>query len=378
MKTRKLSILTALAGLTLVTLAPAGIATAARTPGAVIRSLAPGIYPSVQGRFTRLAATSAHDVWAVGLTSGPALLWHWNGSTWVEYPFSQNFYFLGVAAQSATDAWAVGGTYWFEPTETVTYHWNGKSWSPVPAPTPGGSAYLNAVTATSPTNAWAVGAIGGGPGTTGFDVPLIEHWNGKVWRQQSFNLPKNSGVFNGVVATSASNAWAVGATTNGGPSGALIEHWNGKRWRRVWPGTANGRGLLQAVTATGPDDVWAAGFNNNTSTAKSLILHFNGKRWSPVPSPNPTGSTDLWDISASSPGNAWAVGYTNLSCPCATAAFHWNGRTWTTVPTPDPTDGFLDALLGVVAITRHDAWAVGTTDWSSTIIEHWNGKSWRT
>jgi hypothetical protein len=32
----------------------------------------------------------------------------------------------------------------------------------------------------------------------------------------------------------------------------------------------------------------------------------------------------------------------------------------------------------VVAISPDDVWAVGTTDWSSTIIEHWNGKTWQT
>ena len=93
---------------------------------------------------------------------------------------------------------------------------------------------------------------------------------------------------------------------------------------------------------------------------------------------NPTGSTNLWAVSTSSRSNAWAVGYTNLSCPCGTAAFHWNGKRWNAVPTPNPPASFLDALLGVVAISRSDAWAVGTTDWGSTIIEHWNGHAWTT
>src|SRR5260370_26809060 len=138
-----------------------------------------------------------------------------------------------------------------------------------------------------------------------------------------------------------------------------------------------GRGSLQGVTATGPDDVWAAGYNNDGPTDQSLILHWDGKRWSEVPSPNPTGSTNLWGVSASSPTNAWAVGYTNPNgCYCGTAAFHWNGKAWTTGSTPNPSAGFLDALLGVVAISPSYAWAVGTTDRGGTLIEHWNGKSW--
>ena len=106
---RRLMGLTAVASLTLLALAPAGIAAAARTG-----SLAAVQYPSVSGRFYHVAATSADDVWVVGLTSGPALISHWNGSSWQEYPLSQDLYFFGVSAQSRTDAWAVGGTYWFE------------------------------------------------------------------------------------------------------------------------------------------------------------------------------------------------------------------------------------------------------------------------
>ncbi|HEY2639707.1 MAG TPA: hypothetical protein VGI66_07455 [Streptosporangiaceae bacterium] len=345
------------------------------------RSLSPATYPSWAGRLDRVAATSANDVWAVGLSAAGGQIAHWNGRSWSDYDFSDGY--QAVAARSPTDVWAVGGTAWFYPSQTFAEHWNGKAWTHVPTPTPGGSAYLNGVAATSPANAWTVGCICGGPGAPGIMVPLIEHWNGKTWRRQSFNLPQNSGEFNDVAAISATDAWAVGTTSNGTANGALIEHWNGTRWKRVWPGTGNGRGVLQGVTATGPDNVWAAGFNDNGPTYLSLILHFNGKRWSPVPSPNPTGSTNLWDISASSPTNAWAVGFTNPNVcgnggpQCGTAAFHWNGKTWRAVPAPNPSAG-LDALSGVVAMTPSDAWAVGAVNSSSTIIEHWNGKAWNT
>ena len=378
---RMLMGLTAVASLTLLTVAPAGIAAAASTgsvaAAARTGSLSPATYPSVAGRFYHVAATSASDVWAVGLQGGA--IWHWNGSSWVSY--SDGFGgFQGVSAQSPTDAWAVGGTSWFQPSGTNAYHWNGKTWSHVPTPTPGGSAWFNAVSATSPSNAWAVGCICGGPGALGFAVPLIEHWNGKVWQRQLFNLPQNSGQFLAVAALSASNAWAVGGTTNGVADGALIEHWNGTRWKRIWPGTGNGRGWLQGVTATGPHDIWAVGYNvpQAGSLLKSLIVHWNGTRWSPVPSPIPTSSTNLWDVSATSPTSAWAVGYTSPNgCYCSTAAFHWNGKRWSVVPTPNPPASSIDALLGVVALSPSDAWAVGSTDWSTTIIEHWNGKSWQ-
>ena len=203
-----------------------------------------------------------------------------------------------------------------------------RTWTQVATPTPGGSAWFNGVAATSATNAWAVGYIGGGPGAQGNATPIIEHWNGKVWKRQFFRLPINPGQFVAVAATGRDNAWAVGYTGVEGPNGALIEHWNGHKWRRIPANTPDGFGNLQGVTAISPSDVWA-------------------------------------------------VGYTNPACPCGTAAFRWNGKRWKVTSTVNPPDNFLDAFLGVVAISRHDVWAVGTTDWSSTIIEHWNGKSWR-
>jgi len=396
MTAKKSTVLAGLSVLTLVMLAPAGIAAASGTAAvkhqrqaapssraitftsavAGTRSLSPATYPGWPGRFYHVAATSANDVWAVGIGGTGGQIGHWNGRSWTDYLFSEGF--QGVSARFPTDAWAVGGTGWFYPVQTLADHWNGKSWSQVPTPTPGGSAWLNAVAATWPTNAWAVGCICGGPGALGNPVPLIEHWTGRKWTVQRFQEPGDGGEFLAVSATSARNAWAVGFSGGGATAQTLIEHWNGRRWYRLTSYAPYGEGVLQGVAAVGPDNVWTVGYSQLTGVYQSLILHWNGRRWHVVSSPNPTGSTNLWDVSASSRSNAWAVGYTNPNgCYCGTAAFHWNGKRWHAIPTPNPSAGFLDALLGVVAISPSDAWAVGTTDWSSTIIEHWNGKSWQ-
>jgi hypothetical protein len=67
-----------------------------------------------------------------------------------------------------------------------------------------------------------------------------------------------------------------------------------------------------------------------------------------------------------------------VSCSpeCQTVTEHWNGTRWSVVPSPNPPAGYLDAFLGVVAISGCDAWAVGTTDFASTVIAHWNGHIW--
>jgi hypothetical protein len=377
-----------------VTLAASGVASAAgaagsrSTPAGVPSATGPTKEP-VGGRFYAVAATSSRNIWAVGLQSSNSLIMHWSGSKSEPYRWRVSKktvgYFLGVAATSVSNAWAVGGTSWFSPSQTLAEHWNGKKWTRVATPTPGGSGYFNAVAATSARNAWAVGLIGPGPGIPSATKPLIEHWNGVTWSRVHFPEPAHGGQFNSVAATSASNAWVVGSAGRGSSQTTLIEHWNGVRWTRVHsPDPAGDGNSLSGVAATSARDAWADGVTNTGTVYHSLILHWNGGRWAVVASPNPSGDTNLIGIAAASRADAWAVGYTNPTrCsnggpPCETAILHWNGKTWSVTPSVNPPGSSLDVLEGVVGISGHDAWTVGTDNfWSSTLIEHWNGTTWK-
>jgi hypothetical protein len=60
---------------------------------------------------------------------------------------------------------------------------------------------------------------------------------------------------------------------------------------------------------------------------------------------------------------------------------HWNGAAWSIVPSPNSGSTDNDTLVGVVAISASDAWAVGTIITSGSnagqvLIEHWDGSSW--
>jgi hypothetical protein len=116
----------------------------------------------------------------------------------------------------ARSAWAVG----FSGTKdrAVIERWNGTVWKQVPTPSPQGSGLVRAA-ATSASNVWAVGGIGGG-------MTLIERWNGATWTRTP-SLSPGSASLSAVAAISASNAWAVG-TADGK---TLIEHWNGISWK---------------------------------------------------------------------------------------------------------------------------------------------------
>jgi hypothetical protein len=222
-------------------------------------------------------------------------------------------------------------------TQTLITHWNDTSWAQVPSPNPGGTAsgrrnVLYSVSAASSSNAWAVGSYFNG--TTG--GPLILHWNGTAWKQQT--SPDQGELFS-VAATSSSSAWAAGLYPAGPTNKTRVERWNGAAWKQQpSPSPAGFRfgSQLSGVTATSPSSAWAAGssFKDIGPTiGQTLILHWNGTAWAQVPSPNPGGSTGsslLGSVYALSSSTAWAVeGYTTSPTTSGhTLVVHWNGTAW--------------------------------------------------
>jgi len=346
----------------------------------------PSPYLSVPDRLYGVAGTSADDVWAVGLEPSSSLIMHWDGSSWATSFTEPVGFFRAVSAVTASDAWAVGGTGWFDESHTLAEHWDGSSWTQASTPTPG-SGVFNGVAATSAEDVWAVGLIGPGPGNSAHSTePLIEHWNGSAWSEQTFADPSDGGQFWAAAATSADDAWAVGWTgdsAEGGGQTTMIYHWNGSSWTRVSsPDAAGSVNVLYGVTAISADDAWAVGFTKTADgDEKTLTMHWDGSTWTIVPSPSPGGDAGLQGVSAASASDIWAVGVANpTSCShCETLAMHWDGSTWTVVPTPNPSSTYLNILLGVAVINGDgsDVWAVGTTDYASTLITHWDGSSWR-
>jgi hypothetical protein len=343
--------------------------------------------PAFGGRLYSVAAISADDVWAVGLNGCCALAVHWDGSSWSPYDFTSNGYFNGVAGTGADDVWAVGGNGWSGPAVTLAEHWNGTAWTQVATPNPPGGGHLIAVAATSPSNAWAVGLAGPGPGVPSASNPLIEHWNGKTWTIQKYQVPAAGGGFGSVAATSPSNAWAVGSTglnSEGSAQQTLIEHWNGSTWTRVPSPDEGTASLLDSVTAVSADNAWAVGYYVAANgTYRTLSMFWNGSKWTLVPSPTPGGDGQLLGVTFSWTNNIWAAGIVNPTrCghgpACQTLVEHWNSITgkWSVIPSPNPPADYLDMLWGISAVSRSDIWAAGTTDYGSTLIIHWDGRAW--
>jgi len=278
----------------------------------------------------------------------------------------------GVFARTDTDAWAVGQVFvgaGQPPSPPAIYHWNGTAWSLVSSPALSSDNSLDAVSASSATDAWAVGfqKVGRRSHQT-----LLEHWNGAAWSVDTADsVPGGLGA---VVDLSPTNAYAVGTA-----NGTMLQHWNGTSWSPVTlpdPGFGT-LGGGQDISATSASDIWLVG----TSAGQAEALHFNGTAWTVVPMAQPPAgpfgsTTELGAVTAISPTDAWAVGQATGN----TLIEHWDGTSWSIVPSP--TVGFNPTLSGVEARSANDVYAVGTGQPSinggpfQAVILRWNGTSW--
>jgi hypothetical protein len=259
----------------------------------------------------------------------------------------------------------------------------GASFAVVPSPNaPVGESGLNGVQASSATDAWAVGSSCCATNNFG-RAALTEHWNGSAWSVvPSLDTRFNDELLNAVIAISPSNAWAVGETKQSGyRSGApLILHWNGASWQPVAPPSGT-TGKLLAAARSSSTDLWAVGDDNH---GHPLVLRSAGGAWSRVPVPQVASSTHLRGVRAFSPTDVWVVGEDSTG-DTNTLILHWNGAAWTRVASPNP-DPFSNVLHAVGGSSPRDLWAVGQQTRSKTstgvppgtrtLAMHWDGSRW--
>jgi hypothetical protein len=189
-------------------------------------------HPGQFGRLNSISGVSAGDIWAVGDRESAGnqvtLIEHFNGATWSKVaspnvgPFVNTL--TRVSATSATDVWAVGfhlavfGAN--EVNQTSTLHWNGAKWRVVDSPSVNQqNNFLDGVVGASATDVWAVGFFDTG---TAFQT-LIEHWDGSAWTIVS--SPNTEAPINELLdigLTARGTLWTVGQSS-GFANAALIE-----------------------------------------------------------------------------------------------------------------------------------------------------------
>jgi hypothetical protein len=152
----------------------------------------------------------------------------------------------------------------------------------------------------------------------------------------------------GVVAMAAqspTHAWAVGGDGINEP--AFAEHWDGERWSLSFynPRFSNGLGGFEAVTAAGPSAAWAVGSRLGSSNgvdldeSVQLIMSWDGSRWRVDRTPKIPGDTWLSGVVAIAANDVWAVGdqWARPTRPHGhrTLIEHWNGSSWKVVRSPN-------------------------------------------
>jgi len=313
-------------------------------------------------------------------------------------PTGQNAALTSVATVSDSGAWAVGyhsgSAFTNVGAKALIDKWNGTGWSQVATPaTPGNTALLLGVSASSATDAWAVGRTQ--INKSSFEG-LALHWNGTAWSVSAgfpaALSPVGGASAAGVADISPSDAYAIGNSA-ATAVGSLV-HWNGTAWSPVTlplPRNANSNTTLNAISAHGPGDVWIVGtfLDSANHRNETFSEHFNGTAWNVVPMPPVKGSNinaffQFNGIKANSRSDVWAVGDRGvIDVPDSqkTLIEHFNGRAWSIVPSPSP--GSIDALSGVTTSNAsNNVWAVGAdvragTSAGRTLTLNWNGTAWR-
>lgn len=116
---------------------------------------------------------------------------------------------------------------------------------------------------------------------------------------------------------------------------------------------------------------------------RNLTLRYNGTSGAVVPSANDTPfagmANVLQSVTTVSSKDVWAVGTATRSVYGPgdssrffdyTAILHWNGSLWSMVPSPDPGTSN-NRLFGVARITAKELWAVGDSDFNSTMTQRY-------
>jgi hypothetical protein len=241
-----------------------------------------------------VADISPTDAWAIGDTNTRGVLEHWDGANWTQVatpepnPAEPNHLqsFQAISATSANDVWLVGIYYKTIQgqftAQTMTEHFDGSSWSVITMPlavvTPDFVNYrFNSIDALSPNNVWVAGESGpsASSGFTG-TATLVEHWDGSSWSIVTSPTPGTGPYLSGISSRGGSDVWAVGQITpsGGGPVQALSLHWDGTAWSSVaTPGVGATRVLAAVSSRAGAARVWAVGRTSGSSSQPLVLLH---------------------------------------------------------------------------------------------------------
>ena len=348
---------------------------------------ATGSVPSLaspSGSSTLSAATNMEAVFAAGVDSGSSMTFtHWNSIN--NNAFTQansdnstagnNNDIYGIAAAGPDYLLAVGK----ENDDDIFTLWQwdvtNSKWIQLSQPSVDQNNYrqdLNAISAVSEKEAWAVGDRGGSGGSRRWTVL---RWDGSSWCAMTpsgacdgKDIPSDGGGGSikhlegvSVIDTNGDGLGNFGFAV--GNSGKILEY-DGTDWTTASSPTST---TIRSVFVVSANEAWACGDSGK-------IYRWDGSSWSQV---RDFGGQQLYSVTAldtTGDGYAnvgWVVGRQNNNGRAYRFTQATPGATlsWTT---HNPSGGANKRLRGVTMRRIGDVWAVGNT--GRTI--HWNGTTW--
>jgi hypothetical protein len=268
-----------------------------------------------------VGGTGAADVWAVGL---PGVVLHFDGAAWSASCLPDPVPLAAVWAAAADDAWAVGGRAVFrlrggswarqDPGAAVAgtfsavwgsgasdvwlladdavFHWDGRGFSRATLDDMRSLGFpfgpFREIWGSGPADVWIAAERG------------TLHWDGRAW-WGSLAAPEDE-VLESVWASGAAEAWAVGASLDGG---GAAWRWDGAAWQSApWSGEPPIFGAVRG-----------AGGALYLATADDLLERRDGTVRSLHPPAAPTGAPLV--LAA---GDLWL--------PDARGVARWDGARW--------------------------------------------------
>jgi hypothetical protein len=232
-----------------------------------------------------------------------------------------------AATLSGQPAWTVGlASAVASSRRPMLAQWAGDTWQRVPGPW---AAYgiLNAVEATSTTNAWTVGSTG-----SYVRWPISGRWNGSTWN--AIPVPRPAGqlaTFADMALIKGQQLWAVGSKLENGRVRPLAMKHAAAGWSIQDPLLPPGEeGGLADVTKAPGGRLWAAGWRAEVNRqGRAWVINRRSGIWRATTlDALPPGRASITDLAFRSAGNGWAVGFVEGSAGYRPILQHWNGTRW--------------------------------------------------
>jgi hypothetical protein len=191
---------------------------------------------------------------------------------------------------------------------------------------------------------------------------LIERWDGTAWTIVDSPNPSASNSLYSVSCPSPTECWAVGDTAVGFNIQTLVEKWDGAAWSIVSSPNTGTFDSLRDVSCVSESNCFAVGYRGGSRALQTLVEHWDGASWEIVPSANtnPAQQNILYGVSCASPSQCWAAGYyVNHHDVYQTLIERWNGTSWKITASPDSSPGEENLLNGITCASTSECWSVG-------------------